>query len=125
MKLPSTIFVVLALVVLSGCDEPKPSVEKEPAEPVGVAALKVPDYVPPPVETQPYEDGYAQGGKAGEADARSRKGRGTKKITPTDEEIAVLALEAAGANPNRGPKWQQGFTAGYKYDFERVTKGLR
>jgi hypothetical protein len=125
MKQHSIFIVVLTLTVLSGCDDSKPVVEKKPQEPIGVAALKVPEYVPPPVETQPYEDGYAAGGKAGEADARSRKGRGTKKPTPSDDEIAVLALEAAGSNPERGPKWQQGFIAGYKYDFERITKGLR
>lgn len=124
MRTTVTLIIFVAFSVLAGCDDPKPAAEKKAEEPAGVAALKVPEHVPPPVETQPYEDGFAAGGKAGEADARSRKGRGSKTM-PGDEEIAVLALEAAGTNPDRGPKWQQGFVAGYKYDFERIAKGLR
>lgn len=124
MKTSIPLIVVLALSVLAGCDDPKPAAARKAPEPAGVAALKVPEHVPPPVETQPYEDGFAAGGKAGEAEARSRKGRGSKTM-PRDDEIAVLALEAAGANPDRGPKWQQGFVAGYKDHFERIVKGLR
>lgn len=124
MKTIPAFILAITILGLTGCDDPKPAPVKKAAEPEGVAALKVPQNVPPPVETQPYDDGFTAGGKAGEADALAKKHR-REKHDPTDEEIAVIALEAAGANPDRGAKWQQGFIAGYRYDFERVMKGLR
>ncbi len=124
MRAIPAFILAITFAGLAGCDDSTPAPMKKAAEPEGVAALKVPENVPPPVDTQPYEDGFAAGGKAGEADALARKQRKEKR-TVTDEEIAVFALEAAGANPDRGAKWQQGFIAGYRYDFERVMKGLR
>lgn len=122
-----TIFPILcALFFTAGCDEKKPpTIEKKSSELISAADLKPPENAPPPVETQPFEDGFSAGTKAGEAAGKIHGAlkRSQSKATQPDPE--VIALEAAGANPERGAKWQRGFVAGYRDGFDRAAKGIR
>ena len=112
-----------AALVAAGCGEKKVKPVPQPHF-TSAADLKVPENVPPPVETQPFEDGFAAGTKAGETAGRVRAGHAPRKLPP-DSELEVLALEVAGTNLDRGPKWQRGFVSGYREGFERVAKGIR
>ncbi len=113
------------LTLLVACDKKKaPTVQPQPPQFTSAADLKLPEYVPPPVETQPFEDGFREGQKAGELAGKKHIPRVAPKL-PDESTLAVLALEAAGANPDRGPKWQRGFISGYRDGFEHVAIGLR
>lgn len=112
-----------ASLIVAGCGEKKVKPAPQPQF-TSAADIKVPENVPPPVETQPFEDGFAAGTKAGEAAGRVRAGHAPRKLPP-DSELEVLALEVAGTNLDRGPKWQRGFVSGYRDGFERVAKGIR
>lgn len=113
------------LPLFAACDKKKtPAAQPQPPQFTSAADLKLPEYVPPPVETQPFEDGFREGQKAGELAGKKHTPRVAPKL-PEDAALAVLALEAAGANPERGPKWQRGFISGYRDGFEHVAIGLR
>jgi len=79
------------------------------------------------VLTAPYDAGYRAGDLAGEAAAKAfREANPRQKlIPPTANEEAVLALEAAGNDPERGPKWQRGYAAGYRDGFMRAAEGKK
>ena len=113
-----------ATVLLGACGEKKPAAPPKAPELISAADLKLPENVPPPVETQPFEDGFATGNTAGEKAGHIRVARKPPK-TPSEADLEVLALEAAGANPDRGAKWQRGFITGYRDGFERIAKGIR
>lgn len=115
---------IAAFTLLAGCEEKKPVEKPQRETDVSAADLKVPENVPPPVETQPYDEGFAAGTNAGELAGKVRTAR-TQPKSPTADELDVLALEAAGANPDRGPKWQRGFVSGYRDGFGRTAKGIR
>jgi hypothetical protein len=74
------------------------------------------------VDSVPYEDGYQTGMNAGEAAARTHPPRAK---TPPAEEIEVLALDAAGKDAARGPRWQRGYASGYRDGFERIAQGKK
>lgn len=124
MKTRAIILATAAAIGLVACDEKKPVEKVPPAKIISAVDLKPPANVPPPVETQPYEDGFAAGTNAGEIAGKIKPARGPAKL-PTPEEIEVIALETAGANPDRGPKWQRGFVSGYRDGFSRTAKGIR
>lgn len=111
-----------ATFLLAACGEKKPA-PKAP-ELISAADLMPPENVPPPVETQPFEDGFATGTTAGEKAGHIRVAR-KPSTTPSEADLEVLALEAAGANPDRGAKWQRGFITGYRDGFERIARGIR
>lgn len=113
-----------ATVLLGACGEKKPASPPKAPELISAADLMPPENVPPPVETQPFEDGFATGNTAGEKAGHIRVARKPPK-TPSEADLEVLALEAAGANPDRGAKWQRGFITGYRDGFERIARGLR
>ena len=117
-----TLAVIVA--IFAGCGEKKPPQPKEPPQLMSANDLKPPENAPPPVETQPYEDGFRDGQNAGELAAKNRPAH-TKRKQPEQNELEVLALEAAGANPDRGAKWQRGYVSGYRDGFERITTGRR
>ena len=116
-------FIALA-ALLSGCGEKKAPPPKAPPQLISANDLKPPENVPPPVETQPFEDGFRDGQTAGELAGKKRTPP-TKSKQPEQHELEVLALEAAGANPDRGAKWQRGYISGFRDGFERVTTGRR
>lgn len=110
--------------LLAACGEKKATQPKEPSQFTSAADLKPPENAPPPVETQPFEDGFRDGQAAGELAGKKRTAH-VKLKQPEQSELEVIALDAAGANPDRGAKWQRGFISGYRDGFERVTTGRR
>lgn len=116
---PATIALLLA-----ACDPPRPP-PPPPPRVQGIADIPSPVNVPPPVDSVPFEDGYkvgvAAGAEAAAATPRTRK----KREAPTDDEIAVTALAAAGTDKEKGPKWQRGFISGYRDGFARIAEGKR
>ena len=123
MKKLTSIFAITTFFFVA-CEEKKPVAKVVPEKAVSAADLKPPENVPPPVETQPYEDGFASGITAGELAGKTRVARTAPKL-PKDSDIDVLALDAAGADPDRGQKWQRGFVSGYRDGFSRTAKGIR
>lgn len=109
--------------IFAACDPPKPQSPKP--GPQGVADIPSPVNVPPPVDSVPFEDGYKAGDRAGTADAKADARPRKKRELPPDEQLAVIALEKAGSDPARGPKWQRGFVSGYRDGFSRVVEGKR
>lgn len=115
---------IAGALVLASCGEKKTAPKAKAPEQISAKDLSPPENAPPPVETQPYEDGFAAGTAAGEKAGRIRIGRAIPK-SPTESDAQVSALEAAGTDADRGPKWQRGFTSGYIDGFNRVAKGIR
>ena len=113
-----------ASVLLVACDEKKPVAKTAPEKAVSAADLKPPQNLPPPVETQPYEDGFAAGTTAGELAGKAKPTRPARKPL-AEADLEVLALEAAGSHPDRGAKWQRGFVSGYRGGFDRTARGIR
>lgn len=112
-------FLLLSALLIA-CDKPKPPPATKNAE--TAADIETPRNVPPPVETKPFEAGYDAGEIAGEAAAKSHNPahpRARPKL-PAEDELAVLALDAAGADPGHGEKWQRGFVSGFKDGFARI-----
>ena len=95
--------------------------------PNGVDAIPVPKTSSPPVLTAPYDAGYRAGDLAGEAAVKAlREANPRQKPTPpTANEETVLALKAAGNDPERGAKWQRGYAAGYRDGFTRAAEGKK
>ncbi len=121
-KISATLAALAALAVLTACEK-QPQPPPEPGNKIQtVADLKPPTNVGPPVNSANYEDGYKEGMTAGEAAARSLPPR-TK--APSPEDRSVYALEAAGQETTRGPRWQRGYASGYKDGFERISMGLK
>ncbi len=119
-------FLVTAAFCLSACDRSKPpEPQKKKPEELSVADIPVPVNTSPPVETVPFEEGYKAGYTAGEIAARTPPKPKTRPTLPKDEELAVLALEAAGADAEHGPRWQRGWESGFRDGFERIASGKR
>lgn len=112
---------LLAALLLGACDKPAPP-PPSPKKVLSVDDLESPQEAPPVVDSQNYEQGYTAGETAGEASARTQPPR-TKSPKPDD--LAVLALEAAGNDATRGPRWQRGFASGYRDGFERISSGKK
>ena len=74
------------------------------------------------METKPFEGGYDVGVIAGETAAKVRDPAHPKERPklPAEDELGVLALDAAGADPKRAEKWQRGFVSGFKDGFARI-----
>lgn len=106
---------VLLAVLLPGCEKPadRPVVaapeEVEPPPPVRLI----------PVETHPFEEGYAAGYEAGTGAARP------KAPIPTTASVEPLAREAAGGEEGRTERWQRGFVEGYQDGFRKVVTGQK
>jgi hypothetical protein len=118
----------LAAILLAACDDAKPTATpRSPQRIESVADIPTPENVPPPVEALAYDEAYKLGSAAGESAAKAelRPRSKTKPKAPTDDELAVLALDAAGADPKRGQKWQRGFAAGFRDGFASVVEGRR
>jgi hypothetical protein len=112
---------LLAALLLGACDKPAP--QPPPQKKVlSVDDIESPREAPPVVDSQNYEQGYTAGEQAGEAAARAQAPR-TKAPKPDD--LAVLALEAAGSDTTRGPRWQRGFASGYRDGFDRISSGKK
>ena len=112
-------FLIFA-TLLAACDKPKPPTTPKKVE--SVADIETPRDAPPPVETKPFEVGYDAGVTAGEAAAKVRDPQHPKvhPKLPSEDELSVFALDAAGADPTRGSKWQRGFVSGYKDGFAHI-----
>ena len=121
-----TVLVILsALAFCAGCERsPKPG---PPPKIESVHDIPLPKNVGPPVQANLYDQGYKTGDLDGEVAAKSLKASAPKQrpTLPTDEELDVLALKAAGTNNERGEKWQRGYAAGYKEGFIRIAEGKR
>ena len=121
------LFPILVSVgaLVAGCDRTsKPST---PPKIESVNDIPVPKNVGPPVQANLYDQGYKTGDLDGEVASKSLKASAPKHkpAVPADEELDVLALKAAGANPERSEKWQRGYAAGYKEAFIRIAEGKR
>ena len=120
------VLILLAFAgILAGCDrseKPKPPPKIE-----SVNDIPVPKNVGPPVQANLYDQGYKTGDLDGEVAAKSLKAGAPKHkpTLPTNEELDVLALKAAGTNTERGEKWQRGYAAGYREGFVRIAEGKR
>jgi hypothetical protein len=114
----------LWLAFLTACNRSSPTPPPAPDDKKvqSVADLEPPKDAGPPVNSVSYEDGYEQGSKAGETAARALPPRSK---TPGEDEINVLALEAAGTDTARGPRWQRGYASGYLDGFERISLGRK
>jgi hypothetical protein len=100
---------------LVGCDKPAPGTAKESpafAEPPPVVAV-------PPVQTIPYEEGYALGFARGRETARR------KDPIPPRSEVETLASAASGDEPARNEKWRSGWAAGYLDGFRQTATGAK
>jgi hypothetical protein len=118
-------FALGLLFVFNACERsPAPAT---PAGPSGVDAIPAPRSASPPILTAQYDAGYRAGDLAGEAAGKEFReaNRRQKPTPPTPNEEAVLALEAAGRDPERGPKWQRGYAAGYRDGFARAAEGKK
>jgi hypothetical protein len=119
-----TAILFATAILFSACSESKPAAQQQPRI-ESVADIPVPENVPPPVEALAYDDGYKTGYAAGETSAKALmtpKPR-TKPARPSDDELAVYALDAAGTDEKRGQKWQRGFAAGFKDAFVSIVEG--
>lgn len=96
--------LLFAGALLGACEDRKAAVHRNEPPPV----VKV-----PPVETRPFEEGYAAGFAAGKATGRPRA-----KL-PETEEVEVLASQEAGSDPQRASKWQRGWVSGYLDGFRQ------
>ncbi len=121
------LFLILSSfgALLAGCDR-----SAKPAAPPKIESVNdipLPKNVGPPVQANLYDQGYKTGDLDGEVAAKYLKTSAPKHkpIVPTDEELDVLALKAAGTNAQRGEKWQRGYAAGYKEGFVRIAEGKR
>lgn len=112
--------------VAIGCKD-RPATPPPPkAEPEGVDAIQSPTIAPPPVQALSYEAGYSAGDTDGDAAAQALKTRHSPKPeVPSDEQLDVLALKAAGDDPKRGPKWQHGYAEGYRDAFQHRMDGRK
>ncbi len=72
-----------------------------------------------PVEVVPFEDGYKAGFDVGE-----KAGEPRAKL-PSPESIERIAHAEAVKNPDRDPKWERGFVAGYRDGFRKTSTGLK
>jgi hypothetical protein len=125
MKPTVAIFCALALVSCKKAEPPQPS----PKEPAGIEAIESPKATAtsPPVQTHTYDTGFQLGDAAGEAAAKLQKANHpkAKPILPSEEELDVLALTAAGADPEKNQRWQRGYAAGFRDGFQRIADGKR
>ncbi len=114
------IAILILPALLIACDKPKPPPAIKKTE--TVSDIETPRNVPPAVETKPFETGYDAGEVAGEAAAKAHDPAHPKARPklPTEDELGVLALDAAGADPGHGEKWQRGFISGFKDGFARI-----
>ncbi len=120
----TTCILALSAYFFTGCSKPKPA-PKLPKKVESVADFELPRDVPPPVETIPYDEGYKAGDAAGVAFVHEPRALRTRIKLPTDDELAVLSLAAAGADPTRGGKWQRGWESGFKDAYSRVVEHRR
>ena len=116
---------ILAVLALAACHR-----EAKPVPPRKVESINdipLPKNVSPPVQAKSYDEGYKAGDLAGEAFAKAEHARAPKRRPelPANEQLDVLALEAAGTDTEKGQKWQRGFVAGYRDGFVRVAEGKR
>ncbi len=104
MKFLPFAFCLLILALGSACKKPEP--------PVPVVHVK-------PVEVVPYEDGYLAGYAMGQKEAKPRD------QPPAPESVEPMAHEEGAKDPNRDPKWERGFVAGYMAGFREKALGLK
>lgn len=112
--------LLIFATLLVACGKPKPPAPQKKIE--SVTDIETPRDVPPPVETKPFESGYDAGVIAGEAAAKVRDPAHPRERPkhPTEDELSVLALDAAGADSTRAEKWQRGFISGFKDGFAHI-----
>lgn len=107
--------LLLASLALAACDDPPPaSVRESPAFPERPPVISA-----PPVQTIPFEEGYALGFARGRSDGRP------KASVPGQAAAEALAVEAAAAEPARAEKWRSGWVAGYLDGFRQVATGAK
>lgn len=106
----SRLGIWVCALALAGCDKPAAPVVRDEPRPVVRMA---------PVETNPYEDGYAAG-----YDAALKRATLQSKI-PELADVEPLAREEAGGAPERTERWQRGFAAGYVDGFRKVVTGQK
>lgn len=119
------IALLISATLLAACEKPAPPAPQKKVE--SIADIEKPRDAPPPVETKPFEEGYDAGVAAGEAAAKVRDPAHPKvrPKLPAENELSVLALDAAGADPARAQKWQRGFVSGFKDSFARIAEGKK
>lgn len=120
----AVLFAMAALCV-AACDAPKNAEPPPPPRPPSVMDIPSPVNVPPPVDSVPFEDGYVAGEPAGRAAAKADPRPRKERTLPDKNQLAVIALEAAGADPAKGPKWQRGYISGFTDGFEGFVKKRR
>ncbi len=123
MKNPIAPLTLIAFL-FTACEKPKPT-PQPPKKIESVADFAVPKDVPPPVETIPFEEGYKAGEAAGTAFAHEPRKPHERIAAPTDDDLAVRALAAAGADPARAAKWQRGWESGFKEAYTRIVEHRR
>jgi hypothetical protein len=116
------VLALATLLAVAGCEKSPPPPPPKENKVQSVADLESPRHTAPAVDSVPYEDGYTAGMTAGETAARAVPLR-TK--TPKADDLAVVALEAAGGDEKRGPRWQRGYVSGYRDGFERIASGKK
>jgi len=105
----------IAALALAACDDPPPAPVKEsPAFPD-----RAPVVAAPPVQTIPYEDGYALGFAKGRLDAKP------KHAVPAKSDADALATEAAGTDSDHNEKWRSGWSSGYLDGFRQIATGAK
>jgi hypothetical protein len=117
-----TATALLAALLFASCDKPTPPPPPPDKKLLSVADLESPRDSAPAVDSVNYEQGYADGTAAGETAARALP---LRSKTPKPDDLAVLALEAAGSDTARGPRWQRGYASGYRDGFERISSGKK
>ncbi len=114
---PGCIAITWAAVLsLAACRQSPPGV---PATPEPELKHGHPVVHIPPVETRPFEEGYAAGFDFGKAHATPRS------PLPGEEEAQRIAHEQSTGQPAPTDRWERGFAEGYADGVRNVVTGQK
>jgi hypothetical protein len=124
-----TVALLITLWLVAGCHRSPVPAPVPPAspKPESVNVIPSPKNVPPPVQALSYDSGYQAGDAAGFAAAKNIRAQHPKHplTAPSQEELDVAALQAAGSDATRAQKWQRGYADGYRDGFQSVAERKR
>jgi len=105
-----------AALAMAGCGKSPQSADAtpEPEQKNGHPVVHV-----PPVETRPFEDGYAAGFEFGKIQATPHT------PMPSEEEARRVAHERSGSQPQPTERWERGFAQGYSDGVRNVVTGQK